>query len=236
MSNPHTAAVIKLLETEPEQRTPQWAAAFSKVIGAAEFEINPEHHVVEGPDGFPYFRFVEPPEDEDYPATTLDDILDALIENRVGLVIFDAAGDAKGVVTLGEILSYKLFGKTEVVWDSPWDHPSDPSIYEHEDGLLNGEPNDELLPGLVRDVLRSFFLAQVEFKNNIPSVTLIRAVPYKDDPTMPSDLVFNVYAADYEDEATFDWMVNAIYWHMPPHLRNRVVYMNRAAFPDSVPL
>ena len=227
---------MTLLQTEPEFRTPTWAAQFSKVVGEAEFEINPDHQVIDGPDGFPYFRFVEPSGEGDYHATSLDEILDSLIENRVGLVIFDAEGEPKGVVTLGELISYKLFGKTEVIWDSPWDLPSDPSIYEHEEGLLNGEPNDELLPDLLRTVIRNFMLAQEEFKGKTPTVTLIRAVDYKERPEMPSDLVFNIYASEFEDESVFDWMVSAMFWHLPPHLRNRVVYMNRAIFPDAVDL
>jgi hypothetical protein len=227
MSNPNTKAVLKLLQTDPELRLIDWQNEFSDVIGDALFEINPDHQVVQGPDGFPYFRFVEPTEPDGYPGTTLDDILDLLLEHRVGLAIFDKLGETLAVIPLGEVMSYALYGKTEVVWGSPWDEPSDPEIYEDEKGLFTADPNDDLFPQLLRDTLRNFFKGQPEFAEKVPAVTLIRAVAYEAKPEMPSDLVFNTFGTDYEDPLDFEWMVSATLWHIPPHLRNRIVFLQQ---------
>lgn len=228
----YTLALRDLLRAEGKDA--EWEGKVSTLLAVAPLRYDAEKPFFVGPDGLAYLSVWWPPMEGEFSGFVLKDSLDILVGANAGMVIHNEAGEVELVVPPGDILSYKLYGKRDFLFEGIWSQPSLPEAYQDLDQLMVGIPSDEMFPKEVASallpLLTSLYSRIYPTSKREPMVALIRPGIYTQDDRLPSDLIFNFFQSDFSNLNDYKWAVSAVTHYLPRCLRVRTVFLNDPAF------
>ncbi len=131
-----------------------------------------EDQLMMSPKGFPYFALYMPAEHEKCQSATIKAVMDYVIQWGLGVVLSLADGRRFWELTHGHMLSWRLYGTPNPprFWNAPPDTDGKEVLQEPE-MIQVGQPNEQMLPPLVRDSLRRVMTDRLGIAN--PRVGLI---------------------------------------------------------------
>lgn len=185
-----TAELDRLFAVPRESRDDTWVEAFYAAVPDASMRTG-DGQVVNGPDGFPYFRLLVPEPATEFETFCVTHVLDVCLANGFGIVVMNAEPRPQWVFPYGNLWSFKEHGAF-VLPDEPAGEPGDK--------LLVGSPSESLLPDYARAALKKELAAQGA---NDPGV-----------------LVVHRPGASPERSLAFAPMPDPqrVLWYLPPHL------------------
>lgn len=205
----HTAVIDQLLRVPREERNDEWVGNFLTHVGTASFVCG-DPQVIQGPDNFPYFQLFIPEANKPFQCYVLDHMLDDfLLDNGLGVALEPKAGEVEWVLSYGDLLHYSVHRTFAI----PNDHlfgrggEGDETITADEQVLV-GAPSELILPLKARGVIREFLKAQGIQE---PKVCLMDRSTYGKG----QDLVFNLTPWQFETEAHYRAVMQALGWFLP---------------------
>lgn len=212
-----------LLQASEGERSVEWHEQVATAALGAPLECLFEGHLEQGPDKLRY-QMVRFPRSRQFGGVQLGPGLDHLATHLSGFAILedDQPDKAHYVFSHGDILSLKLYGRIQVLWQTPWDKPTPNSAYSSAEVQV-GAPDETMLPALVRTSLRELMRQAIGIAE--PAVILCRI-----GDEYASDLVFNIFRETFKDESSFKWAMHAIDRFLPRHLRVRTFFGSRSSF------
>ncbi|MFD2968606.1 hypothetical protein [Sphingobacterium bambusae] len=205
----HTAVIDQLLRVPREERNDEWVGNFLTHVGTASFVCG-DPQVIQGPDNFPYFQLFIPEANKPFQCYVLDHMLDDfLLDNGLGVALEPKAGEVEWVLSYGDLLHYSVHRTFAI----PSDHlfgrggEGDETITADEQVLV-GAPSELILPLKARGVIREFLKAQGIQE---PKVCLMDRSTYGKG----QDLVFNLTPWQFETEAHYRAVMQALGWFLP---------------------
>ncbi len=221
----HTSEVAALCDVPSEDRDGAWQSAFFSVIATASFSCN-DPQVILGPDGFPYFGLNLPTPHTEFECYSIAHLLEFLTTEGIGVVINPLAeGGPDWVFSYGDIWNYRETG--EFIPKAPrYDNPQaengvgpkedkDGSDVEIGDAaaanaeILISYPSEQMLPTYVRQAISSGLVHN--FKIKTPSAFMI----FDSELNPAQNLVFNIFAEDFENKADLESAQNFVLWSLP---------------------
>lgn len=205
----HTAVIDQLLRVPREERDDEWVGSFLTHVATASFVCG-DPQVIQGPDNFPYFQLFIPEANKPFQCYVLEHMLDDfLLDNGLGVALEPKAGEVEWVLSYGDLLHYSVHRTFAI----PNDHlfgrggEGDETISSDEQVLV-GAPSELILPLKARAVIREFLKAQGIQE---PKVCLMDRSTYGKG----QDLVFNLTPWQFETEAHYRAVMQALGWFLP---------------------
>ena len=222
--------LLKLKEIPEQERNDIWYQQLLLALPVAMLLApdGPKNKTIQGSDGFYYEALsLLPPEglnegDIVSPTSVLG-ILDYCLSAGVGIAIFSdtsCAGEPFWVIHYGALHSLKAYGELqgdpqdiEEMLQQP-EKVSESHIQEtvqEERDILLGQPSEEFLPRIARELLNRIFEEVYGFEN-------VGVAIMQDPAYAPSrHLVLSLSKEDFADEAQLNDIVLSLQWHLPPH-------------------
>ncbi len=239
MSNPgdyeaateNTKNLARLLGRR-EDSNPIWQASLDDAFFYGLFDHNPVQPYIIGPDGKRYFAYYLPHPGEInavVPCTQIDD----MVEWGAGAAILDRTGHDIYVYSPGDIVGFKLYGKSGLNWIGGWAKEPDFEAYARGGPGTSAKPNEHMMPPLVARCLE-YYIGRWMRERISPErelgVSLLRLGSHT-QPEDSSDLAFNIFLEDCgNDVRETGRMMSYIGSCMPRHLNLRVVLNDRGCF------
>lgn len=204
----NTKQIAALLQIETGERNEEWHENFHHYIITAAFASG-SPQVIEGPDGMPYFQLQFPESKKPFNPFSLLHIKDHVLQRGFGVVLREADGQVVWSLPHGAMVNLHLNGEL-------FTHADRPDLSEHEvlkekTEVFYGQPSEEHLPAVTREVLKDFLQTQGIAE---PQVALMmRERP--EGPTL--ELVFNIHAEEFESEEHFEALMKMVQWFLPIH-------------------
>jgi len=205
----HTAIIDQLLRVPREERDDDWVGNFLTHVATASFVCG-DPQVIQGPDNFPYFQIFIPEANKPFQCYVLEHMLDDfLLDNGLGIALEPKAGEVEWVLSYGDLLHYSVHRTFAI----PNDHlfarggGGDETITSDEQVLV-GAPSELILPIKARGVIREFLRAQGV---QDPKVCLMD----RSNDGKGQDLVFNLTPWQFETEAHYRAVMQALGWFLP---------------------
>ncbi|MDL5048776.1 hypothetical protein QQ054_22440 [Oscillatoria amoena NRMC-F 0135] len=203
-----TKIVVGLLQVPPDQRDEQWHTQYhANILNAAFTCGNPQ--VVTGPDGFPYFMLKYPEPQKKFNPFSLQSIKDHVLKNGFGVALSPDGQQVIWSIPYGAMVNLHVNG--ELFSASEHTDLPEKEILTQSTKILTAQPSEEYLPKVVREVIKDFFQAQGIAE---PRVMLMMR---SQQEGVTSELVFNIYAEDFESEEAFESLMNMVKWFLPRH-------------------
>jgi hypothetical protein len=198
-----TQILSELFEVPKDKRDDVWKDKFLASVLEASF-CSREPQIVMGPDGFPYFALYLPEPNKAFQCFVIKNMKDDfLLEKGIGVVISPGENSAEWVFSYGDIVNYHLNGK----FYTPEEHHELSASEEESDKVLVGQPAEDYLPKIVREVLRRY-LATANILD--PKILLMVRGGSK-------ELVFNMTVEMFESPQKYEDVMNRISWFLPRH-------------------
>jgi hypothetical protein len=203
-----------LCRVEPSQRDGAWRNALVEALSSAPLSLC-DPQIDQGPDGFPYFGVaLENGEDQ----AMLSDILAHCTERaHCGLVLFSEIGRSEPpqwVFSLGDLWSLRMFSSVEGDPDDIAETKTEaeaPASDGNQQVLL-AAPSESFLPEGMRQAICDFLKDVLGLTEN-PDITLVVAPDLR-----PSrNLMLNVEARAFRDDAQRQAVLHALGWFVPRH-------------------
>jgi len=205
-----THALERLFDLPREARDAGWLDSFYETVKTAAIEVC-DTQAIEGPDGFPYLN-TRMPRPGEFEAHSIEELAEACTDQGVGVVLNAHGQPPSWVFYYGQLWSLRAYGgfTGDGLGDSG--EPAE-GIDELPAGaeLMLGAPAPSLLPDFARPVLRSY-LQHVGVQD--PAVVLMIDSRYP----KTRNLVFNLYAEDFESGEDFEDAMQTLAWFLPPGL------------------
>lgn len=208
----NTKAVHDLCAAPRDKRDDAWRSAFLSHIPAAGM-AGGDPQVTSGPDGFPYFNLFLPPQGKPFEPFSIQHLLPFACEHGFGAAVLVSSPEQPDwVFSFGDLWSYKETGEfyhDPPRWGAPPGQAEEAASLQPGVPVLIAQPNQDFLPDYVRSaiakVLRSSFgIAE-------PQVFLL-----SEDSLSPStNLVFNIFNEDFDDENRYDFVKMFLAWSLP---------------------
>jgi hypothetical protein len=226
----NTQELLKLLDRRGND--PQWQDEFDELFRESLFCYDRDQPFFFGPDGLTYYGLHLPTK----PCVAIkgDGDLDNIVHFVTGAAIMGANGEGLNVYSPGDMVSFKLFGKSWIHWGGHWEDDPDIKAYEAGGELMTGLPSEQMLPNLVlRSLefgLRIWYKVNVEDSAEMPSITLARLSKHTQDED-PSELILRMPTSIRKpgEEKRNEFIKLACYF-VPRHLWNRLIAMPAEAF------
>jgi len=202
-----SALVAKILgRTEVPER--EWLQDFASLLAESTLYVKAQQ-IVFDPANLPYFAVHLTKDGEHVNEAMLSDIFDTLVAHRVGLVVF-IEGRGRLSLSHGHILSWQLYGTPypQRFWDEE-DDADGPQTLEEEMKVVVGPPNEEMLPAIVRDVLRTVMGQRFHIEN--PRVGLMREA----GTNKASRIVFDIDPDTFGGVDAGYEVYKTLVWYMP---------------------
>lgn len=197
-----------LLQIPFENRDIQWESDFLKVLPETLVTVmNPEP--LTGPDSWPYIHVrLESASKE--PAIR---VLDWLSQKGIGMLVdhSDSQEYPDAILTWGMV--WQLIKKGQIELEPKHDLESHVS-FSWDQIVRSGEPNEDYLPKLVRQVLREFFAEQEILTPRILVYTL-------DGESF--EIAFSIESLGNPPESEHQGILEALAWFLPPHYQISLV-------------
>lgn len=203
-----TKIVVELLKVSSDQRNDDWDQQFYENILQASFTCgNPQ--VIQGPDGLPYFKLQYPESKKPFNPFSLVSIKEHVLKNGYGVALSPDGNQVVWSIPHGAMVNLHVSGK---LFTEP-DHPTLPEreVLQEPTEVLTGQPAEDFLPTATREVLKDFLQTQGIAE---PKMMLMARHRVEGDST---ELVFNIFAEDYPDEALFEALIHRVQWFLPRH-------------------
>jgi|GEM_PF-2790865 len=160
------------LRESPKEPDSAWLAETARQLFSLTLCVE-ENPIEVRDDGFPYFVMTLMGEQNCPFGATVEGVLDYLIQNRVGIEFLTPTGFRFWYLPFGSVLAWRIYGTPNPprFWNLPPDVEDRQQLTEIE-SIWVGQPNEEMLPPSVRDVLRWAMREQLGIAE--PRVGLIR--------------------------------------------------------------
>lgn len=207
----HTQVVGNLLKIGRESRDEKWMSTFLSHVGQAAFACG-EPQVIKGPDGFPYFQFFMPKNEQLKEFYVLGDMLeDFLLENGFGIALEPRNNQVEWILSYGDLLHYAIHRTFAI----PTSHIFEKSTLKDEviDGSQSVQTLDPpvyILPVKARKVIKAFLEAQGVKE---PKVCLLD----RSEEGKGRDLVFNLAPWQFENENRYHQIMEVMGWFLPSY-------------------
>ncbi|MCB0649312.1 MAG: hypothetical protein KDC49_21730 [Saprospiraceae bacterium] len=208
-----TDILHRLVRVPKEDRNEEWQQRFLENVSEASFRCG-EPQVIVGPDGFPYFQLFLPEPNKAFQCFVISHLKnDCLLDAGIGVVINPGSEDADWVFSYGDILNFHLNQTFYTNEGSLFSKKTESEVLSVAEEVLVAQPSEKLLPDFVRKLLADFLK-----RNGInkPRIALMMR-NQEDEIGVTQDLVFNVTQADFQNEDTYHYVMQAIAWHLPRH-------------------
>lgn len=208
---PDQTKLERLCSVEPTARDSAWAASLVGALYDTRLVVC-DPQITRGPDNFPYFGLAL---GNGGATATLGDVLPFCTEKaHCGLVLFRDArrtGKAEWVFSFGDLWSLRLFGGIDGdPADSADSAPVQPAEGKDTQVLI-AAPSETFLPAPIRQALGRFLREVVQLRD--PAVALV-VVPSLQPM---NNLMFNLKASAFRDQAHRDAVMTALAWFLPRH-------------------
>lgn len=207
----------------PPERTKEWVHEFESAFWPAPLVSEPERLVYGDRDGRPYRIVSLPPKSLEPtlpgiepPRVRPASLVDSLIERGQGLFFTDEANEPLCVFTLGEVLSYRLYGRA---FARPLTPPDESLMQLHTGEMIElASPHESTFPNWVRINVRRYL--QQTLGIQAPHAVWVRF------PNGHSGIVFDLETGRVGDEAKSRPAFNfdALRWFLP----GRIAYFHVA--------
>ena len=208
-----TAEIFDLVATPHADRDENWQAAFLANLSGASFRCG-DPQVIQGPDGFPYVQLLLPESGVGFQCYVIEKMKDDfLLERGFGVVINPTGPAPDWVLSYGDILNFELNKEFYTSGETPFSKESSDEVVEGNEEVLVGQPTEELLPQVARNVLREFLIG-----NGVPAPKVLLLMRHPRNGTDASqDLAFNLTPANFENEETYRHVMQQLAWFLPRH-------------------
>lgn len=206
-----TERLVDLCKIPYEKRDENWVMQFLASLTGASFKsVDP--HVINGPDGFPYFQLFFPSPGENFQCFVIEKMLSYLLENGCGIVINPDNQNPDWVLTYGDILNLYL---TESIYtkDHNFTDPNENNevLFQPNTEMFVGEPAETILPKITRNLLK-----EVLIHYGIPSPKVL-LITHKVKGETKQDLAFNITADNFKSKDEFQNFMGYFSWYFPMH-------------------
>lgn len=204
----NTITIATLLKTPISNRDETWADDFNRSILTASFSSGTPQ-VVQGPDGFPYFKLQLPESKKAFNPFSLVSIKDHVLKNGYGVALSLDGVQIVWSIPHGAMVNLHLTG--ELFISATRENLDEIETLTEETTVVTGQPAEDYLPSQTREVLKDFLKSQ-GFDN--PKIILMMRDTQEGSR---SELVFNIYPENFETEEHFENMMRKIQWFLPEH-------------------
>ncbi|MBS1729030.1 MAG: hypothetical protein JST51_20105 [Armatimonadetes bacterium] len=229
----HTQELANLLSAQ-KRGDLDWHDRLDAEFLVSTFDHNARQPYFVGPDGIRYFGF-RLPQAGVIAVTQPNDNLDQMIEWGAGAAILDAAGNAIYVYSPGDIVSFRLYGKTRVRWKGGWGEEPNGEAYRAGGIVHSGPPNEDMFPPLAARCVDFHFgrwAGKKEALHGSEFGVSVCRLASTTKPEEPSELTFNVFSEDLErlwKHGTSNFSGYLCYC-LPYHIGLRVILSSQTAF------
>tara|TARA_B100001939_G_C16752726_1_gene534728 strand:+ start:58 stop:759 length:702 start_codon:yes stop_codon:yes gene_type:complete len=206
-----TREFLECLHIPESQRDTQSEQHLLELLKDAAF-LAAEPPILQGPDGFPYIRLLNPPENTAFPAQSVRALSDFAIEGGFGILLDLVNPAFQWVMHYGDILSLSLFDSFDK--SSVNQLHKGPYALQAGSVLFYGDPAPDVLPKKTRIVIRQFI--QDIFQIEDPGVLLFYADENEALGEDPS-LIFNVRRSAFSSDEQLKEHLNLLSWFLPRH-------------------
>lgn len=203
-----TVTIANLLQVPASKRNDFWHSEFNAAIVNASFASGTPQ-VVEGPDGFPYFKLQMPESKKPFNPFSLLSIREHVLTNGYGVALSVDGNQIVWSIPHGAMVNLHLYGELFSTPDQTG--LAETEVLEKETTVLTGQPSEEYLPSTTRAVLKDFLNAQ-----GISDPKVVLMMREKSEAST-SELVFNIYAEDFETDEQFVALMHRLRWFLPQH-------------------
>lgn len=197
------------------ERNESWREQFYAAAPRASLAA-PMPQVLQGPDGFPYFRLAIPKPGVQFESFSITHVLEHCTNGGMGAVIVPSLGDPRNPLwafTYGDLCSLRQFGD---FFGDPVDRGARPAgkpgvqeeVVDKGRQMLVGAPSEDYLPSYARIIIGKYLNAVGVPRQ--PGVKLVHD-PQRGSP----ELMFNFGFEDFPDRARLNTIMGRLSWFFP---------------------